>query len=179
MATEVQAELSTQQLADRLHVSPRMINLYREKAEVAAGRKLGIKRGRTTYFNPDEQVLIIQVQSQGINPDEVRTHHEQQQAQASQNFQSFTNQAESNILDGMGAIVEAGDQNAIQLGNALGERWNALMFGAALQRMQSGIVHMQKHLGEMHTSVSLTLDQVDPKMLNGRGTSDFLLPEGE
>jgi hypothetical protein len=165
-------DLSTQQLADRLHVTPRMINIYRAEAEARLGRKLGSKRGRTTYFNPEEQVAIVKVQAEGVTAAEASERH---QAQAAPNFQAVNNQAEDGILGGMSAIVQVGDQKAIATGQALGDRWTALMFGAALQQMQNGVLTMQNHLDELHTSVSLTLEQVDPKLLSGSIKPEYLL----
>ena len=58
MSTCVDVDKTAADLASELGVSARMINLYRASAEKTLGRKLGTKRGRTTYYDADEQQAI-------------------------------------------------------------------------------------------------------------------------
>ncbi|NET37676.1 MAG: hypothetical protein F6K19_37605 [Cyanothece sp. SIO1E1] len=162
--TTTTADLSTRQLADRLGVTPRMVNIYRVEAERLEGRKLGTKRGRVVYFSPDEQEAIAKMQARGISVEEVQR---QQQYRATADFSTVNNQAEGGILDGMDAIVEAGDRNAIQMGQAMGQRWSNLMFASALQSMQQGMLTMQAQFDELNASVSLNLGGIDQQQLTG------------
>jgi hypothetical protein len=141
-----------------------MVNIYRAKAEEQSGQKLGTKRGKTTYFNPDEQDLIRKVQLVGVDVEEIR---ENQQKQSAPKFETNNSQAEEGILGGMDAIVQAGDRNALQIGQTLGQRWNSLLWTAALQTMQTGMVEMQAQFDELHTSVSLGLTSVNQGQLTG------------
>jgi hypothetical protein len=130
-----------------------MVNIYRVEAEQLAGRKLGARRGKVVFFTPEEQEVIRAVQRQGINK------KEQNQPQSKPDFSAYNNQAEDSILTGMDAIVQSGDQNAIAIGQALGQRWNTLLWSTALQAMHGGMVQMQQQFEELHMSVSLELSQ--------------------
>lgn len=170
MAT-TEVDLTAKDIADRTRLTPRMVNIYRAEAEARLGYKLGYKQGRTTYFRPDEvrEILKSREAQPSGNP---RTS---QNFREPSDFSNLNNQAEDSILTGMDAIVQAGDQNAIAVGQALGQRWNQLMWTAALQSMQSGMVDMQTRFEEMHTSVSLTFNQ--PQLPGGQ--TDFLLQDGD
>lgn len=152
-------ELTTAQLADRLGVTPRMINIYKCNAENLYQCEIGTKRGRTTYFSPEEQDMISRARSQqnGHSAQAASDHHSQRQAQQSQNFQASNVQAEAGILDGMGGIVEAGDRNALALGQHLGQRWSGMVFASAIQTMQQGLVEMSGSFNELQTAMNLSL----------------------
>lgn len=147
-------DLSTQQLADQLNVTPRMINIYRVQAEASEGKRLGKKRGKTTFFTPEEQDLIRKTKTAGLNVEESKENH---QHRAAPDFHTANNQAEEGIVNGMQAIVEAGDRNAIQIGQTLGKRWNQLLWTTALQTMQDGLLEMQEQFAELNTSAFLAL----------------------
>jgi hypothetical protein len=51
MVAAIEVDLSTQDLADKANLTPRMVNIYRTRAEQRLNRKLGQKRGKTTYMN--------------------------------------------------------------------------------------------------------------------------------
>jgi hypothetical protein len=158
----VNVDLSTQQLSELLGVTPRMVNLYRAEAEKLVGHKLGQKRGKVVFFTPEEQELIRQVQQ--------NTGSRRKTVEANYNAPDFTsdnNQAEDGILTGMDAIVQAGDQNAIAIGQQLGQRWNHLLWSSAIQTMQGGMVQMQQQFTELHASVSCNLSDVDSNLLAG------------
>ena len=158
-------ELTTAELADRLGVTPRMVNLYRTAAEKSAGRTLGTKRGKTKYYNAEEIELIRKAQILGVSGERDRTQQKQTE------FTQQNNEAEAEICDGMSDIVEAGDRNAIQMGQALGQRWNNLMWSAALQTMQGGMLTMQRQFNEMHASIATSLDAESLPQLTGNHTS--------
>lgn len=152
LMTATTVELSTAEVAQQLGVTPRMVNMYRASAEKTAGRKLGTKRGRTTYYSGGEVEAIRKAQILGASGEGDR-----QQQKQTQDFTQANYQAEAEICDGMNDIVAAGDQNAIQMGQAMGQRWNNLMWTAALQTMQGGMMTMQRQFGEMHASVATSL----------------------
>ena len=160
-----QVELSTAQLADLLGVSPRMVNIYRTNAEERFQRTIGVKRGRTVYFSPEEQDLIksARAESNGHSTQAAASHHEQRQERQTQDFHSQTVHAEAGVLDGMGAIVQAGDQNAIVMGQQLGQRWSSIMFGTALQAMNDGIIRMSSQFLELQTAMNISLD-INPQL---------------
>lgn len=166
-------ELSTAEVAEHLGVSPRMVNMYRTAAERSVGRKLGTKRGRTTYFNSEEIEFIRKAQILGANG----TSDRQQQKPV--DFTEQNNEAEAEICDGMHDIVLAGDQNAIQMGKALGKRWNDLMWSTALQTMQGGMLQMQRQFNEMHSSIATSLDAEYLPQLTGNHPGTPSLPEAE
>jgi hypothetical protein len=173
-------ELSTAQLADLLGVSPRMVNIYRTNAEERFQRPIGAKRGRTIYFSPEEQDLIksARAENNSHSTQAAASHHEERQERQAQNFHSQTVNAEAGVLDGMGAIVQAGDQNAIVMGQQLGQRWSALMFGTALQTMNDGIVNMSSQFQELQTAMNISMD-ITPQLPASQSASQLQLPEAE
>jgi hypothetical protein len=166
-------ELSTAEVAQRLNVTPRMVNLYRAAAEKSAGHKLGSKRGKTTYYDASEIELIRKAQILGVSGESDR------QQQKATDFTEQNNEAEAEICDGMSDIVAAGDRNAIQMGKSLGNRWNSLMWTAALKEMQSGMVTMQRQFNEMHASVATSLDAEYLPQLTGNHSGTPQLEGGD
>jgi hypothetical protein len=172
-------ELSTSQLADRLGVTPRMINIYKCNAENFHQCEIGTKRGRTTYFSPEEQELISRARAQqnGHSAQAAGEYHSQRQAQQSQNFQASNSQNEAGILDGMGSIVEAGDRNALALGQHLGQRWSGMVFASAIQTMQQGLTEMSGQFNELQTAMNLSLTA--PQLPQLPASQPLQLPEAE
>ncbi|NJO74952.1 MAG: hypothetical protein HC833_15020 [Leptolyngbyaceae cyanobacterium RM1_406_9] len=165
-------ELSTAEVAQRLNVTPRMVNMYRAAAEKAANRPLGTKRGKTKYYNAEEVELLRRAQVLG--------NTEQERAkQKPTDFTEQNNEAEAEICDGMTEIVEVGDRNAIRMGRSLGQRWNGLMWTAALKEMQSGMMTMQRQFNEIHASVATSLDAEYLPQLTGNHTGTPQLPESD
>jgi hypothetical protein len=162
--TAATVELSTQQLADRLGVSSRMVNIYRAEAERLAGKRLGTKRGKTTYFNADDQVWILKVKNQGVDVEGVRSHHQEDRQQQAQNFTATTNQTEEGILSGMDGLVQAGDRNAIQIGQALGQRWNQMVITSALSSMQQGMISFQSQFEELNAGIAFAASPIQPQL---------------
>jgi hypothetical protein len=157
MAT-VEVDLSIKELADRLNKQPRTVNIWKARAEQRLGRKLGYQDPtdrRIIRFSPDDQREILK---SGF--EETGNFREtSRKPPHTPNFQNNNNQAEGEMLGGMDAIVQAGDANAIAVGQALGQRWNNLLWTAAIQTMQGGMMQMQQQFEELHTSVSVSLDQ--------------------
>jgi hypothetical protein len=147
-------DLTIKDLSDRANLTPRMLNIYRADAEARLGKKFGYKIGRTWYFRPDEVREILK-QREG---NESTSQNFRETTFTSPNFSNANTQAETEVLSGMDAIVASGDQNAINIGNALGQRWNQLLWASAIQSMQTGMVTMQQQFSELHTSVSLELN---------------------
>jgi len=58
MTTCIDVDKSAADLAAEMGVSARSINLYRSAAEKTLSRKLGTKRGKTVYFDAEEQQAI-------------------------------------------------------------------------------------------------------------------------
>jgi hypothetical protein len=138
------AELSTQQLSDRLNVSTRMINIYRAAVEMRTGQAIGIKRGRTTYFSGEEQDLIAQAQAQGNQRKEPETKPPVNEAQDNQ------------MVGDMGAMMRAGDASAIAIGQQIGERWQALMFQAASTQMMGGLTLFKNQMEEFNVFTQIS-----------------------
>jgi hypothetical protein len=169
--TTTEVDLTVKDIADRTGLSPRMINIYRSDAESRLGQKLGYKIGKTWHFKPEEVREILKSREKGVDPQSVNQHR-----QAPTNFHTANNQAEESILTGMDSIVASGDQNAIALGQALGQRWNNLLWSTALQTMQSGMVTMQTQFEELHASVSVELGTAQPQLPDA-GPNMLSLPE--
>ena len=171
-----QVEMTTAQLADRLGVTARMINIYKVNAEATHNCGLGTKRGRTTYFSPEEQEMIERARSQqnGHSAENARQNHAQRQAQDSQNFQTSNAKTEGQILDGMGDLVTVGDRNALALGEQLGRRWSGLVMTSALQAMQQGLSQVSVQLEELGTAMNCSF--VAPQLPE---SSQSLLPSSD
>jgi len=122
-----QIDLTIKDLADRTGLTPRMLNIYRANAERRLGRKLGNKIGKTPYFTPTEVQEILSERESG----NAGNAGSSQNFSEAPNFSQANNAAEGEILTGMDAIVSAGDNNAIAIGQSLGQRWNGLMGTAA------------------------------------------------
>ena len=162
MATQTEIDYSTKDIADRCNLSPRMVNIYRSEAETRLKRKLGYKVGKTWFFKADEVREILKQREATSDRADYSGN-----APTSPNFQEANNTAEDSILGGMDAIVASGDQNAMAIGQTLGLRWNQIMWTAALQQMQSGIVQMGQGFSELHASVSIGLNSADLPQLTG------------
>lgn len=171
-ATEV--DLTIKDIADRTGLGVRMVNIYRAAAEKRLNRKLGYKQGKIWHFRPEEVREILKSREEGQSGNAGNS----QNFQESPNFSQANNQAEAGIIGGMDAIVASGDQNAIAIGQALGSRWNQLIWTAALQTMQGGMMTMQEQFSQMHQSVNLTLTDIDPKRLPGM-SDPYLLEESD
>lgn len=167
--TVTEVDLTIKDLADVTGLTPRMLNIYRAEAEQRLGCKLGYRQGRSWYFRPEEVHEIMKQRESGNQSNQ----RSQGNGRTSQNFgevpnfSQANNQAETGILAGMDAIVASGDQNALAIGAALGGRWNNLMWSAALQTMQTGMVAMQAQFEELHSSVTVQLAPVDQQKLLG------------
>ncbi|UBF28315.1 hypothetical protein K9N68_10790 [Kovacikia minuta CCNUW1] len=154
MNTTTEVDLSIKELADRARRTPRQINNWKAAAERRLGRKLGypdpVDR-RITRFTPEDAREILKA---GMNQEDGTEQPPQPQHP---DFSHADANAEAGIFGGMDSIVQMGDQNAITIGAAIGQRWNQLVWTSALQTMQGGMVQMQQQFEEMHQSVSLTL----------------------
>jgi hypothetical protein len=165
-AMQTELDLTIKDIADRAGLGVRMVNIYRASTEQRLGRKLGYKIGKTWHFRPGEVREILKSREEQAGSESNAGNS--QNFREMPNFSQANNQAEDGIIGGMDAIVASGDQNAITIGQALGTRWNQLMWTAALQTMQGGMVTMSNQFEEMHQSVRLTLTDIDPKQLAGQ-----------
>ena len=147
-------DLSTKQLADALNCSPRMVNIYRAAIEQETGKTLGYKSGKTTYFRPAEQHAIYAQRERGVNTTEVAA---QAQARVSQPQAQATTAAEDGMGDGMNAIVAQSDQQAVALGQMLGERFNGLMMSTMMTTIAQGFTTMQATMTEVTASIQCSL----------------------
>lgn len=170
--TTTEIDYSTKDIADRCGLSPRMVNIYRSEAETRLKRKLGYKVGKVWYFKQDEVREILKSREMTSNQADYSGNQP-----TSPNFQETNNAAEVSIIGGMDAIVSSGDQNAIAVGQALGMRWNGLMWTAALQSMQSGMAQMQQSFSELHASVTVGLNSADLPQLPGNTPNTPALPD--
>ncbi|NJP10746.1 MAG: helix-turn-helix domain-containing protein [Leptolyngbyaceae cyanobacterium RU_5_1] len=153
MTTDTEIDMSIKEISDRTRMHPRTVNLWRAAAEQRLGHKLGYKSGKVWYFRPDEVREILKSREEPLeNSGNSRNFRE------TNHFSQQNNQAEATVLNGMDAIVAAGDQNALTVDRTLGQRWNNLLWSAALQEMQVGMVQMQSQFEEMHHSVTVSLN---------------------
>jgi hypothetical protein len=150
--SETQLDLSTKQLADLLGCTPRMVNIYRAAIEQETGKALGYKSGKTTYFRPAEQHAIAAQRERGVDAREVGA-----QAQARVSQPVATGSGEEGMSEGMAAIVQQSDEQAIAMGNMLGERFNALMMGTMMNTIAIGFNRMQTTMTEVTTSIQCGL----------------------
>lgn len=137
-------EMSTQQLSDRLNVSPRMINIYRAAIEQRTGRTIGTKRGRTTFFSTEEQDLIAQAQAQG------------KQAPRQEDKSRAVEDQDNQMIRDMGAIMGAGDAAAIAMGQQIGQRWQGLMMQSATIEMMEGFTKFRLQMEEFNTFTQIS-----------------------
>jgi hypothetical protein len=154
MNTTTEVDLSIKDIADRARKSVRQVNNWRAAAEQRLKRKLGYpdpSDRRITRFTPEDAREILKA---GMNMEDGTEQPPQPQRA---DFSGADANAEAGIFGGMDAIVQMGDQNALAIGAAIGQRWNQLVWTSALQTMQGGMVQMQQQFEEMHQSVSLTL----------------------
>lgn len=173
MTTMTEAGLTVKDLADRIGLSPRMINIYRAEAEARLGRKLGHKEGRQTVFYPEDVREVLKSRDAG-NEGNTGTS---QKFRETPNFSQQNNQAEAGVLTGMEAMVATGDQKAIATGAELGQRWNELMWASAIQTMQVGMVQMTQQFSELHTSLDFSFSQ--PQLPGGEPTTLQFAPADE
>ena len=163
MSTTTEVDLTIKDIADRLSMNPRTINLWRVAAEERLGCKLGYKSGKTWYFPPDHvrEILKSRESVQSGNSENSQKFRE------TPNFSQVNNQAESNIIGGMDGIVAAGDQNALAVGQALAARHTQIMWTAYLQNMQSGFMQMQNQFEELHASIDVSFSEIGLPSLSG------------
>jgi hypothetical protein len=152
MQASAELDLSTKQLADVLGCTSRMVNIYRAAIEQETGKALGYKNGKTTYFRPKEQHAIAAQRERGVDTREVGA---QAQARASQPV--TTAPGEEGMSDGMAAIVAQSDEQAIAMGEMLGQRYNSLMMGTMMNTIAEGFRTMQTTMTEVTASIQCTL----------------------
>lgn len=152
MQTTTELDLSTKQLAEVLSCSPRMVNIYRAAIEQETGKPLGYKSGKTVYFRPKEQHAIASQKMRGVDTREVGT---KAQARVSQPVATAT--GEEGMGDGMAAIVEQSDQQAIAMGEMLGQRFNSLMMSTMMGTIAQGFNDMQTTMTEVTASIQCSL----------------------
>lgn len=92
MSQQTETELSVRELADRLNVSPQMINTYRRRIEQRTNENLGQIRGKTTYFTVAEQDAIRAEKATGTERQREAQQEvsDQQTCYQSQSSQSFS-----------------------------------------------------------------------------------------
>jgi len=149
MATATEIDMSIKDIADRIQMNPRTVNLWRANAEQRLGQPLGYKVGKVTYFKPDEVREILKSRESG-NGGNSRNFREPT------NFSQANNQAESDVIGGLDSLVAGGDQNALMVGKAIGQRWTNIVVTSALQEMQTGMMSMQAQFAELQESIEVT-----------------------
>ena len=170
--TQAQLDLTTKDLAQALGCTPRMVNIYRESIEQRTGRNVGYKIGRTTYFRPEEQHALRAEREHGqVNAQEVGAKAQQR---SNANYSETVASAEGSMQDGMSAIVQQSDAQAIQMGQMLGQRFNGLMMGAMMQTMAQGMTEMQNGMAELTASLQCSVPTA-PQIGGGNSTAPFVL----
>ena len=179
MQSTAELDLSTKQLADVLGCTSRMVNIYRAAIEQETGRNLGYKSGKTTYFRPKEQHAIAAQRERGVDTREVGA---KAQAQASQPV--TTAPGEEGMGDGMAAIIAQSDQQAIAMGDMLGQRFNSLVMGTMMNTIAQGFVNMQTTMTEVTTSIQCSLPAAPalgagsrPLALEGTAAAEYEIPD--
>lgn len=149
MTATTEIDLSIKDIADRIGMNPRTINLWRASAEQRLGQPLGYKVGKVTFFKPDEVREILKSRDTGSSGNS-RNFGE------TCNFSQHNNQAESDVIGGLDSLVASGDQNAAMVGRAIGQRWNQIVVASALAEMQTGMMSMQQQFSELQASIEVT-----------------------
>jgi len=149
MATTTEIDLTIKDIADRINMTPRTVNLWRASAEQRLGHSLGYKIGKVTYFKADEVREILKSRDAGNNGNS-------QNFGERDHFSQHNNQAESEVIGGLDALVASGDQNAAMVGRAIGQRWNQIVVASALAEMQTGMMQMQSSFAELQASIEVT-----------------------
>jgi len=67
----------------------------------------------------------------------------------------------------MGAIVAQSDQQAIAMGQMLGQRFNTLMFSSMMGTMAQGMTEMQAGMEELQVSLQCSVPTLDARLLGG------------
>jgi hypothetical protein len=168
--TETQLDLSTKQLAEVMGCTPRMVNIYRAAIEADTNLTIGYKSGKTTYFRSHEQRAIIAQRERGVDTQAVGA---QAQARVSQPVTGAT--GEEGMNDGMAAIVAQSDQQAIAMGQMLGQRFNALMMNTMMGTIAQGFGEMQQTMTEVTASIQCSLPEA-PAL--GAASGPFVLEAG-
>jgi hypothetical protein len=164
-------DMNAEQLGETWGVTPRMVNIYKAKAEKRVGRKLGIRRGKAYYFSSEEQQLLWEIKEQGVDVQQVAQEH---QASAAANFDTANAQCETSMLTNMSAIAERNDQQAIALGQQLGQRFVNVTYASMMQTMALGMAQIGNELGEMQASLTVSLPSLDSQMIIGQEESLML-----
>jgi hypothetical protein len=163
-------EWTTADMAAHWGVTARSVNLWRTEAERRAGRKLGIKRGKKFYYDRAEVEAIAAARS--IDNETARARNAEAENNGAQKVYQAQADAEEQTIDGMEGLIAHGDKQAIELGQKLGQRWNALTMAAAAQTMAAGMQDLSIVMEGMQLSLNASLASYElpalpaPKGLN-------------
>lgn len=167
-----EADLTTQNLADILGCTSRMVNLYRASIEQRTQTKLGYKIGKTTYFRPDEQQAIRGERDRGVNPAEVGQNAQKQAAAAPKNTMA---EADEVAGGSMSAMVAQSDRQAAQMGEVLGERFVGVMAASMSAAIARGMTGLHQSMMEMTAGLQTSIPAA-PAIVGGNTAA---LPAGE
>lgn len=149
--------MTTKDIAETTRLTPRMINIYRAKAEKRVGVTFGRKEGQATYFNAEEVREILK--SRDANPSgNAGNQNVSQNFREATDFSQRNDAAEDSTLNGMEALVAANDQRAIAIGTAIGQRFTQVMQATAISAMQAGTHQMLQQFAEMGSAIALPLN---------------------
>ena len=158
----VEQEWTAADLAAHWNITPRMVNIYRQEAErLRGGTPLGVKRGRKTYFSREECEAIAQVKQRGIDTTTASARNAQAKAAGDSRATAQANSAEAATLDGMEGVTAQLDNQAIALGQQLGQRFNSLVLATAMQTMAEGMGQLGQTLGELQCSMEGSITGLD------------------
>lgn len=149
--------MTTKEIAGHTQLTPRMINIYRAAAERRLGVVFGRKEGRTTYFSPEEVREILKSRDADRSGNSGNAGNSPNYREAS-DFSDRNNAAEDEAIGGMESIVASGDNKAVAIGQAMGNRFIQVVRTTALATMQQGFFDIGKEFDEMYSAVALPLN---------------------
>lgn len=168
-----EADLTTQNLADRFRCSTRMVNLYRADSERKTGKKLGYKIGKTTYFKPEEVQAIQAERDRGVSAADVGARAQQQATAAPKETMQDADEVANGSMSGM---VSQLDRQAEQMGSVVGDRFVGIMAASMSAAIARGMTGLQQSMMEMTAGLQTSIPAA-PAIAGGTAAALPAAPE--
>ncbi len=137
------ADKTTQNLADELAISTRMVNLYRAAAEKLCGYKLGTRRGKTVYFSKEEQDLIIAARYNALDTLKSAAREEEEKPEVPQNFSESGSSLQEELAGGLIGMRESLHSGGVSLGRNIGKEFAAGLRQGIGMELQALIIDLE------------------------------------
>jgi len=168
-----EADLTTQDLADKFRCSTRMVNLYRVAIERRTSKKLGYKIGKTTYLKPEEVQAIQAERDRGVSAAEVgATAQKQATAAPKETMQDADDVATGSLA----TMVAQSDRQAEQMGEVIGERFVGILAASMTAAIARGMTGLQQSMGELTAGLQTSIP-VAPAIAGGTAAALPAAPE--